>query len=119
MRRGNLYDSVLAALEGGQQLTAVEVAEAIGCHRNNADFNLMKAHDAKPKLVRIVGYQQSRQGPPAPVFALGSLRDAPKPKPMTEAERALRYIRRNPALVRARKAAAAGRLNPYAQLMQG
>jgi predicted ArsR family transcriptional regulator len=96
-------------------LTAIELAAAVGVTKNTAKRHLNAAHGAG--IVHVSGWQRSKSGPPAAMYRAGEGKDKPKPKPYTVNQRAVRYIRRHKAVIKLRKARAAGTLNPYMQLV--
>lgn len=50
-------------------------------------------------------------------YAVGNKKDAPEPKPEAKCESNIRYRKRNAALLRVRRMAKSGAVNPFAQLM--
>jgi hypothetical protein len=50
-------------------------------------------------------------------YAVGSKKDAPEPQPEAPYEACIRYRKRNAALLRVRRMAKSGAVNPFAQLM--
>jgi predicted ArsR family transcriptional regulator len=117
-----IREMVMAALDAEvldaaevKGLTAIDLAAAVGVTKNTAKRHLNAAHEAG--LVYVADWQRSNSGPPAAMYRAGEGKDKPKPKPYTDNQRAVRYIRRHKAVIKLRKARAAGTLNHYMQLV--
>lgn len=100
------YKLGLLYLEENGGLTGTELGELLGIDRRNALDYVRAWRDAG--LVRICGWRPQLNkcgGYPSPVYGIRKSprqNDTPKPKPLTNAERQVRYKRKMAALVTAR-----------------
>lgn len=86
-------------LQHGERLSALDVWMADGsiC-RSAAHLTLTRWH--AQSLIHIAEWRRyASNGLPAPVYAWGAGRDAPRPKPITKAESIRRWRRAHPDLV--------------------
>lgn len=89
-----------ARLQSGERLTAHDVwAAADGCICRSAAHITLTRWRAQG-LIHIAAWRRyASNGLPAPVYAWGAGRDAPRPKPITKAESIRRWRRAHPDLV--------------------
>jgi hypothetical protein len=111
-------EAVMAALLD-EDLTVAQASELVGRHRNTVDYHLRRAHDEL--RAHVCGWQRQIgvQGDWAAIYRFGPGIDVPPPKRTKRDEKVYskRYYRNNRGIVRARRAAKAGKLNPYMQLV--
>lgn len=89
---GSVVEAVTQALtDEPRGLTTVQIAEHIGCHRDNIARVLSRMNDSTPRFrrrVHIVRWDHLEIGQrsyPRPVWRLGDRKNAPKPPPKTRA----------------------------------
>ena len=89
-----IRNSIVAAVERGETMTCHELAEKCPCATSAAHKMLHRMHKAGE--LSIVSWVR-RTGCPLPVFGAYRGKDAPKPRPLTNAEhKRIRYA--NPEL---------------------
>lgn len=79
-------------------MSTQELAEYLGISLRYAQEYMVAMRNMgtiNRKRLRIVGWnsalEERRSGSPAPIYAIGTGKDAPKPEPLTEKETAKRY----------------------------
>jgi DNA-binding CsgD family transcriptional regulator len=97
--------------------TVAEISLELKLHRNTVDYHLRRAHEENKVHVfdwnRCVGIQGSLGA----IYRLGEGEDKPKPNRMSQRVYDKRYYRKHHTVMAARRAAKAGTLNPFTQLV--
>lgn len=102
---------------GKAGVTVHALMEELGLSRANAQLYLRLWKGERK--IHIIRWQRSLKtgGQMLPVWALGSRRDAPKPKPLTKAQIASRWREKNRATDQVNRRVKRGTFNPFQQLL--
>ena len=101
-------ESVLRLLSEFEPLTHRDLQKLVGCTQKAAFERMRRLWDRK--LIHIVGHERQAQSIPLPLYAIGSLPDAPRPPRIPLGERVAKYQKTAKgiaALKRSRKLAVA------------
>lgn len=118
MKPQSTRDFIMSILQDGD-LTVAQCAEDMRMHRNTVDYHLRRAHSEGRAHISAWKRQVGTQGDWAAVYRFGPGEDAKEPKRTVRDAKAYsrRHYAKHSGLIRARRAAKAGTLNPYLQLM--
>lgn len=104
--------------EAGEPVSVTQLAEALSVTRETIHtcFRLWRQAEGRPFYVA-----DWRRAPgntyPAPLYMLGNKPDVPRPQRANASERNRRYRQKLGAVLRVRRAAKRGPVNPFLQLM--
>lgn len=83
-------EKIYARMQAGERFTLLDVWRSTETGTKSWAFETLK-RPHRQGLTHIAEWRRSPVGPMSPVYAWGSGKDAPKPKPLTDAEKCKRY----------------------------
>jgi hypothetical protein len=111
-------DRILALLRD-ENMTALQITEALGVNHSTTTRSINKLRDPKNKRIHICDWLRPigrMGGNQQAIYRLGNRKDVPRPERDRPAEN-LRHRIKWGALKNLKKQARSGKLNPFSQLM--
>lgn len=110
-----ISDQILSALDI-EDMTVTQLFRLLKHPRSTVADTVKRLHTTQQ--VHIGRWQRTRVTP-APIYRLGQGKDAPRPKPLTGAQKTRIYREKHAAKIRIKRAMQQGSdLGPYLQLLQ-